>query len=73
MVRIRVAPGDDLGYGMVGRLCIACGRFYYTNRMDTRFCGHACQMRAWRAAKRLEGTHGQRDGQFRRLQDLVAS
>jgi anaerobic ribonucleoside-triphosphate reductase len=69
VTRIRVAPGDDLGYGMLERWCIACGRFFYTNRVESRFCGRACQMRAWRAAKKLEGTHGMRDGFFRRLAD----
>jgi hypothetical protein len=67
MKRIRVAEGDDLGWGMLGHTCICCGRFFYTNRVQARFCGRACQMRAWRAAKKLEGTHGMQDGQFRRL------
>jgi hypothetical protein len=55
------------GWRMLSRNCIECGRAFYTDRVQTRFCGRACQMRSWRAAAKLAGTHGMVDGQFRRL------
>jgi anaerobic ribonucleoside-triphosphate reductase len=66
-MRIQVAEGDELGWDMLSRHCIVCGRHFYTSITTTRFCGRACQMRSWRAAKQLEGTHGMQGGVFRRL------
>jgi hypothetical protein len=48
--------------------CIECGKAFETARIDAVFCGRACQMRAWRAAKMLEGTHGWVIDRFGRTQ-----
>lgn len=33
--------------------CLGCGVFYWPKRRNNVYCGHACQMRAYRA--RLKG------------------
>ena len=52
------------------RWCVVCGQPITTYRVQTRYCRRACQMRSWRAAAKLAGTHGMVNGQFRRLMPL---
>lgn len=52
----------------ISRMCRTCGKIFNARRITQWFCGDACRMRAWRAAKQLEGTHGIRtDGSWGRL------
>lgn len=34
--------------------CLECGRFYHTNRSDSRYCSSACRQRAYRRRKSIE-------------------
>jgi hypothetical protein len=47
--------------------CVVCGKPVVTYVVTRLYCGRPCQMRSWRAAAKLAGTHGWVDGQFRRL------
>ncbi len=49
------------------RICPQCGKWFYSERINRVWCTRACSMRAWRAVKMLEGTHGQVGGLFVRL------
>jgi hypothetical protein len=45
---------------VISRMCRSCGREFKARRIQQWYCGGNCRMRAWRAAKQLEGTHGMR-------------
>jgi hypothetical protein len=51
----------------VERSCPECGRLFKTRNLNMVYCSRRHYMRAWRAAKMLEGTHGYVDGQFARV------
>lgn len=51
----------------VDRTCPTCGHAFRAKSVAAVYCTRACQMRAWRAAKMLEGTHGWVNRQFARV------
>lgn len=61
MAALMVRPSatyDEQGRNYYERVCQLCGRTMWVTRASTKFCTRACQMRAWRAASMLAGTHG---------------
>lgn len=51
----------------IDRVCRHCGNSFRASNANAVFCSRAHQMRAWRAAKMLAGSHGWVHGQFGRL------
>jgi hypothetical protein len=56
MVRPAV-PYDEHGTAYYERACQSCGRTMWVQRARQKWCSRACQMRGWRAAVMLAGTH----------------
>lgn len=70
------SPYDEQGRTYHERVCPGCGRTMWTLTARRKWCTRKCQMREWRAASMLAGTHdwrkrgtGQHDWSLQRVSE----